>query len=78
MLMRLWTVIFFCLIKYNEVSSRIVHVPFNIALSLGKKIANDGTTAGLGSILRLKINTTRNTNTDTDATNRNINLSVIL
>jgi hypothetical protein len=52
-------------------------VPFRIALSFGKNIENDGITAGLGRILRLSINTTRNTNKDTAATKRNINLSVI-
>jgi hypothetical protein len=56
----------------------MLHVPFNIALSFGKKIVNDGTTAGLGSILRLKTNTSKHTNMDTAATKRNINLSVIL
>jgi hypothetical protein len=78
MLMRLCIAIFFRLIKYNENSSSTVQVPFSMALSLGKKIAKDGTTAGLGSTLRLNTNTTKNTNIDTAATKRNMNLSVIL
>jgi len=77
-LMRLCMLILFCLIKYSESNSNTVQVPFNMALSFGKKMAKDGTTAGLGNILRLSTNTTTKTNTDTAATKRNINLSVMV
>jgi len=75
--MRLCIGILPCLIKYKEVSSSTLQVPFSMAFSLGKKNVNDGNTAGTGSIFILNITTTTKTNTDTAATKRKINLSVI-
>ena len=62
---------------YNDTNNNTLQVPFNIAFSLGKKCANDGTTVGAGIRCLFKITTTANTNTDIAATNRNINLSVM-
>ncbi len=67
-----------CVIKYNDIRSNTLHVPFNIALSKGSKCVKDGVTSGVGNILLLRITTTANTNTDIKATKRNINLSVIV
>lgn len=76
-LIRLCQVTFPCVIKYNDITSNILQVPFSMALSKGNKCVNDGVTSGVGNILRLSITTTANTNTDMAATKRNINLSVI-
>lgn len=66
-----------CLIKYNETNSRMVHVPFNMALSIGKYSVKEGATAGPGIKCLFKIKTTIITNMVMAATKRNINLSVI-
>src|SRR3569833_1224811 len=77
MLMRLCTAILPCLIKYNDVNSNTLHVPFKMALSFGKNGVKAGITAGPGISFRFKISTTTNTNMDMAATKRNMNLSVM-
>jgi len=75
MLSRLCTATFFCIMKYNDVSNKILQLPFSIAFSFGKKYNSSGGAAGAGITLRFKITTTINTKTDMPVTKRNINLS---
>jgi len=66
-----------CFIKYSDISSKTLQVPFKMALSFGRYGVKAGITTGAGMILRFKMITTTNTKIEIAATKRNINLSVM-
>ena len=66
------------LMKYNDVNSNTLQVPFKNAFSKGRYGVKAGGVAGPGIRWRLSKITTVITNMVTPATNRNINLSVMM